>query len=71
LTTSDILKKLQELSSNHPKTFPININSLAAMLHISRPDLISYLVDLKLAGLLDFDKENVTLNKTGKDTGQE
>lgn len=57
----EVYPAIQEIIIRHGST-PLCIDILAAEMGIGRIELISYLVDLSIAGYLDFDRTNVCIN---------
>lgn len=65
MTSNDVLKLIKHISRNNTsnKPYHISIEELAADLNISRTDLINYLVDLKIAGAVDFNRTSTYLTE--------
>jgi hypothetical protein len=64
MTSNDVLKRIKDLSRRHSFNTPyhIPIEELAIDLNFERKDLIAYLVDLKIAGHVEFDRNSVYLS---------
>lgn len=65
MTSNDVLKIIKEISRPHPgnKPFHIPIEDLAKRMDITRTELINYLVDLKIAGAVDFNRNTTFLSE--------
>lgn len=65
MTSNDVLKIIKEISRHHTGNKPhhIPIEELAARMGITRTELINYLVDLKIAGAVDFNRNSTYLSE--------
>jgi hypothetical protein len=66
LTTTDLLKQLQEISRRHLNTRPkIAIDSLVLAVQVQKAELTPHLSKLEQAGFIQLDGNSVTITDHG------
>lgn len=64
MNANDVYEKIQQIAATRVGGTPVFIDELASALGKDRVEIVSYLVDLKIAGHIDFDKRTVSLTVT-------
>lgn len=62
MNANDVYEKIQQISAARIGDTPVFIDELASQMQMKRIDIISYLVDLKIAGYIEFDTRTVSLS---------
>lgn len=62
MNANDVYEMIQQISAARVGNTPVFIDELASKMQMKRIDVISYLVDLKIAGYIEFDTRTVSLS---------
>lgn len=62
MNANDVYEMIQQISAERVSDTPVFIDELASKMQMKRTDIISYLVDLKIAGYIEFDARTVSLS---------